>query len=242
MKILVVSAHPDDEVIGIGGILKKLSKTNEISILFLADGITARKKAGHENVSKYDVNKQDEIQMKKEIEIRKKHAKNALRILGVNKMKFLDLPDNELDLVPFLKIVKEVEKEIINIEPNIIFTHHHNDLNVDHRIAFKSVITAARPLKDSKIKTLYSFESISSTDWNVPYKFRPNEFVDISNEINFKIKALKEYKNEIRDTPHPRSPEMLKAVAMRWGGLYGFKFAEALELIYDRNTFFENLK
>jgi len=139
-----------------------------------------------------------------------------------------------LDLVPFLKIVKEVEKEIINTEPNIIFTHHHHDLNIDHRIAFKSVITAARPLPESRINSIMSFEIISSTDWKKPYQFNPNMFVDISKEIKWKIKALKEYKNEIKKFPHPRSVMAIDALSNRWGSLYGMQSAEAFEIIFKK--------
>ena len=238
MKILVVSAHPDDEIIGMGGTLKKLSKDNDIEILFLADGITARKQGGFENSNKYEVTKKQKESMRIEIEKRKKHADNALKLLGVKQTKFLDLPDNELDLVPFLKIVKEVEKEIEKTKCEMIFTHHHNDLNIDHRFAYEATITAARPLENSKINSVMSFEAISSSDWRQPYSFKPNLFIDISKELSQKIKALNEYKNEIRKFPHPRSKEALEAAAIRWGSLYGYKAAEAFEIVYTRSQNF----
>ena len=237
-KILIISAHPDDEVIGIGGILKKLSKQHEINILFLADGITARKNSGHVNSTNYEPTEKMKAEMQKEIDIRKRHAKNALKVLGVKNMKFLDLPDNELDTVPFLKIVKEVEKEIKSTKCNMIFTHHHNDLNIDHRIAYEASITASRPIFNSKIKAVFSFEAISSTDWRKPYKFNPNTFVDISKELPYKLKAIKEYKNEIQEFPHPRSLKAIEANSVRWGSLSGLKAAEPLELVSSRITDF----
>lgn len=238
MKILVVSAHPDDEIIGMGGTLKKISKDNMIKVLFLADGITARKQSGFKNSNKYEITEKQKQSMNREIEKRKDHAKNALSILGIKETKFLDLPDNELDLVPFLKIVKEIEKEIEKTKCDVIFTHHHNDLNIDHRLTYEAVITAARPFEYSKVNSIFSFESISSTDWKQPYSFKPNLFIDISKELPQKMKALKEYKNEIRKFPHPRSKKALEAEAIRWGSLYGYKAAEAFEIIFTRSKNF----
>jgi N-acetylglucosamine malate deacetylase 1 len=238
MKILIVSAHPDDEIIGMGGTLKKLSKNNDITVLFLADGITARKQGGFTNSSDYETTKPQDEQMKKEIEKRKIHAKNALKVLEIRKTIFLDLPDNELDLVPFLKIVKEVEKEIRKTKCDTIFTHHFNDLNIDHRFAYEATITAARPLENSSVNSIISFEAISSSDWRQPYSFKPNLFIDVSKELSQKMKALKEYKNEIMKFPHPRSIEAIESLAKRWGSLYGYKAAEAFELIFTRSKSF----
>ncbi len=236
MKILVVAAHPDDEIIGMGGTLKKLSKNNSISVLFLADGITARKTVGHTNSSNYESSKTEKQGMLQEIKQRKIDAKKALKIVGISKMNFLDYPDNELDLVPFLKIVKNIETEIQKTKCDVMFTHHHNDLNIDHRIVYDATITAARPLPNSNISALYSFESISSSDWRKPYQFNPQLFVDISKELVVKVKSLQAYQNEIRKFPHPRSKEMIEITAKRWGSLYGFKAAEAFEVIYQRIT------
>ena len=234
MKILIVLAHPDDETIGMGGTLKKLTRHNEVLALFLSEGITSRKRAGYINSPSYEVTKEQIKKMSKEIEIRKKHTRHALDILGVKKIRFLDLPNNELDAVPLLKIVKEIEKEITSSKCGMIFTHHYNDLNIDHQIAYNATITAARPLFNSPVKSIVSFESISSTDWRKPYKFNPNMFVDISSELKHKLKALREYKHEIRKFPHPRSEKTVEATAIRWGSLYGVKAAEAFEIVMTR--------
>jgi LmbE family N-acetylglucosaminyl deacetylase len=234
LNILVVCAHPDDETIGMGGSLKQLSKKHDINILFLSDGILARRKSGYVTNSEYDMSDTELEKLKQEIEIRKKHAEKALLVLGVKKMRFLDLPNQELDQIPLLKIIKEIEREIETTHCDVIFTHHYNDLNLDHRVAYEATITAARPVPWSNISSILSFEIPASTDWRRPYKFNPNFFVDINTSMNSKIEALKEYEYEIRKSPHPRSKEMTLAIAQRWGSLSGYEYAEAFEIVFSR--------
>ncbi|CAI9832575.1 Uncharacterized deacetylase, LmbE-like [Nitrosopumilaceae archaeon] len=234
MRILVVAAHPDDEVIGMGGTLKKLSKKHSIDVLFMADGITARKRPGYGNSVRYDAGGAAEKAMAREIEERKKDAKRALKRLGVSSMKFLGMPDNEMDTVPFLKIVKEVEAEVARTKCDTIFTHHHGDLNIDHRLSYEAAVTAARPMEGSGVNLLASFEVFSATDWRHLHSFRPSMFVDITSEMPYKASALGEYRNEVRKYPHPRSKRALEASAGRWGSLYGYGYAEAFEIVYVR--------
>lgn len=234
MNILVICAHPDDETIGMGGTLKKLTKSHKIKVVFLSEGITARRKSGYVNSPQYDITHEEMQKMKKEIEVRKKHARKALKILGVQKVRFLDLPNQELDQIPLLKIIKEIEKEIVETKSSLIFTHHHNDLNLDHRVAYEATITAARPVPGSKVSTIISFEIPAATDWRKPYKFNPNLYIDISSQLSAKINALKAYEYEFRKPPHPRSKEMTEAVAKRWGSLSGYKASEAFEIVMSR--------
>ncbi len=234
MNILAVCAHPDDETIGMGGTLKKLSKDHDITVLFVAEGITGRRQSGYENNPAYQTTDDENKKMQDEIEIRKNHAKNALSLLGVTKIRFLDMPNVELDQIPLLKIIKEIEKEIEETNANIVFTHHFNDLNIDHKVVYDATITATRPLPDSSVFGVLSYEIPAASDWKHPYQFRPNFFVDISKELDSKINALKEYHYEIRDSPHPRSKKMMEATAMRWGSLSGFHAAEPFEIIRMR--------
>lgn len=234
MNILVVCAHPDDETIGMGGTLKKLSNDHDITILFVAEGVTGRRKSGYENHPDYDVSDEEMEKMKEEIKIRKEHAKSALNVLGIKKVCFLDLPNVELDQIPLLRIIKEIEKEIKQTKCNMIFTHHFNDLNIDHSVVYDATITAARPIPRSTVFAVVSYEIPAATDWRYPYQFKPNLFIDITEELDTKIQALNEYHYEIRTIPHPRSKEMIEASAMRWGSLCGYNAAEAFELVRMR--------
>ena len=234
MNVLVVSAHPDDETIGMAGTLKQISKHHDVKVLFLSEGITSRRSTGYVSIPKYKISKAEMTKMDAEIALRKRQAKKALKLLGIKNMRFLDLPNLELDQIPLLQIIKEIEKDIQEIDCDIIFTHHWNDLNIDHRIAYQATITAARPIPTSKISKIISFEIPASTDWQRPYKFNPNLYVDISKELDVKLKALAEYKYELRKFPHPRSKEATIAVAKRWGSLAGYQAAEAFEVILSK--------
>jgi LmbE family N-acetylglucosaminyl deacetylase len=164
-KILVIVAHPDDEVLGCGGIIARLTQQrNEVYTLILGEGVTARDK------------KRTRKRRKKEIADLRKQARKANKILGVKKVYFFEFPDNRFDTVPFLEIVKKIEKLKKRIKPEIILTHHEKDLNIDHQLTFKAVVTATRPLPEETVKKVYSFEVLSSTEWNYPLSFSPNVF------------------------------------------------------------------
>lgn len=221
-KILVVAAHPDDEILGCGGtIAKHALQGDEVYCLILGEGVTSRYSQPKE------ANQEELKQLKSE-------AEQAARILGIKKLFFKDFPDNRFDTVPLLEIVKAIEEMKEEIKPDVIYTHHQGDLNIDHQITFKAVLTACRPMKDETAREIYSFEVPSSTEWSSPDAknyFIPNVFVDISETFNKKIEALKVYQGEVREYPHPRSPEALRAIALRWGSTVGCQAAEAFELI-----------
>lgn len=218
--ILVIAAHPDDEVLGCGGTIARLIKEGfEVYTLILGEGITSRD------------DMRDRKRREEEITELKGEAKEANKILGVKEVFFYDFPDNRFDTVPFLDIVKVVEKVKNSINPEIIFTHYEMDLNVDHQITYRAVITGTRPLKEESVKEIYSFEIPSSTEWRYPLNFSPDVFFDISTTIDIKIRALEKYKTELKKYPHPRSLEGVKLIAKNWGIKVGLEYAEAFKVV-----------
>jgi len=231
MRVLVLVAHPDDEVLGMGGtILRHAQNSDYVKVVYFATGITSRRSKNYQNNRLYNQNKNDTKLLKKQIENLRKDAKKSCEILKVKSIKFYDFPDNEMDKIPLLKVVKVVEKEINEVKPDRIYTHHYHDLNIDHRTVFNATLTACRPI-DSIVKEIITFEVPSSTEWNYPTKFNPNYFVNIKIQLHRKIKAMEAYKNEIRDFPHPRSVDNLRNVAGHWGSVSGNIAAEAFEII-----------
>ena len=212
----MVAAHPDDEVLGCGGLMARFRKEGHaVFTLILGEGIVSRKPGDGKN--------------RLEIEALKKAALRANRILGVKKVFFRSFPDNKFDTAPMLDIVRAVEEIKKEIKPEIIFTHFARDLNIDHRCAYQAVITAARPLSGEGVREIYSFEVLSSTEWAYPLSFSPDVFFEISRTVDIKLKALKEYKNELRRPHHPRSVEAVKLNARLWGIKTGLEYAEAFK-------------
>jgi LmbE family N-acetylglucosaminyl deacetylase len=221
-RVLVVAAHPDDEILGCGGTAARLVvEGHEVHFAILGEGITSR----HPQRSDADGNQVTALH-------RQAHA--AAMKVGVKNLVLHKLPDNRLDTVPLLEIVKLVEGLVDQIRPNVIYTHHPGDLNVDHGIVHRAVLTATRPDNGSRVREIYAFEVPSSTEWafqRVEPSFRPNVFVEISQTLEAKIAAMECYESETRRFPHPRSPEALRALATRWGSVVGCAAAEAFELV-----------
>ena len=234
MNILVLAAHPDDEILGMGGTIKKFTKQkNNVKIVIFATGITARRSTNYKNSPNYEIDNKTNQKMNKQIISLRKDAKNAAKILGVNDIEFLNFPDNEMDLISNLQITKAIEKIIKKFKPDQVFTHTNFDINVDHRALYNATLTATRPKKGSKIKKVFAFEIPSSTEWFFPTQFSPNVFVNIGSEIKTKIQALSKYKTEIEDYPHPRSKVAIESISKKWGSVSGYNNAEAFYLIRE---------
>lgn len=232
MKVLVIAAHPDDEVLGMGGTITKYVKDgHELKIVIMATGIISRRSSKYTNSTSYQVNEKTIEKMKGQVNALQKDSIKAAKIMGVKNIEFVDFPDNEMDKISNLEITKKIESSIADFRPDVVFTHSQNDINVDHRMIYDATITATRPNSKYQVKKVISFEVPSSTEWYFPAKFSPNIFVDISKELTAKIRALSAYKTEIRDFPHPRSKEGLTVIAKRWGTVSGFSAAEAFCLV-----------
>lgn len=222
MNVLVIAAHPDDEVLGAGATIARYSQRGTlVDILILGEGITSRVNSGDALQSEGLIQLQDE-------------AFKAAKVMGARPPKMEGLPDNKFDTVPLLHIAQIIEAEIDRVKPEVIYTHHPSDLNIDHRITFQAVLTATRTMAGTCVKRLYSFEIPSSTEWSFGQfepPFRPTTFVDVSSTIEAKLRAMACYQGEMRSYPHPRSLEALKIIAQRWGTVAGFRAAEAFQLI-----------
>lgn len=224
-RIMLVVAHPDDELLGLGASMHKLIKqfNCKIKVIILGEGITSRS------------NSRDVKKWKKELTTHKQNIKNAAKAIGYHEVKTYDFPDNRFDSVALLDLVKVIEKEKDDFKPEIIFTHHGGDTNVDHRQTFDAVITATRPMSHEVVKTIIAFETPSSTEWQAstyPNYFKPNLFLEVSKkDVDAKIKGMESYEFEKRKYPHPRSPKALEIQCQRNGVIVGKEYAEAFMLI-----------
>ncbi len=222
-NVLVVAAHPDDEILGCGGRLAAhADKGNSVHVLILAEGATSRAEV------------RDAEKDAPAISALRQAAEKALRAIGGQSLSFGNFPDNRMDSVDLIDVIKKIEHEIAATEPSVIYTHHAGDLNVDHRIAAQATMTACRPLPGRRPCSVLAFETVSSTEWALPtpqHVFVPTVYADISRQLDRKLAALELYKSEMRDFPHPRSIEAVRALAAKRGSECGRESAEAFMLL-----------
>lgn len=219
-KILIVAAHPDDEVLGCFGAVSRMIKglncqKHEAFSLILGSGKDSRGGVSQD-----------------EKEILQAEMLKANEVIGIKEVFNGNFPDNAFDSVPILKIIKFIENITQKIKPDIIFTHHNGDMNIDHQITQQAVLTATRPMIGESIKEIYSFYIASSTEWgSYTSTWQPNVFIDVSQTIEDKISAMACYKSELREYPHPRSLEHLRDLAKVAGSKVGLKAAEEFRLL-----------
>ncbi len=214
--VLVVAAHGDDEALGCGGTMARhKAQGDAVDVLLVADGVTSRGAAADAGP-------------------RQAAAAEAARILGSERPRFLNFPDNRLDTVALLDVVQAMEEVIAEVHPDIIYTHHGGDLNIDHIITHRAVMTACRPVPGQPVQAIYGFEVQSSTEWgsvDQDSQFRPTHFVEISQQLKAKLAALDCYKDEMRPFPHARSGEAVTALARLRGSQVGLNAAEAFTVL-----------
>jgi len=217
-KVLLIVAHSDDESFGCGGLIKKLSlNKNTIKVISFTNGVGSRSKNNTEEISK-----------------RKKSSINASKILGFKWLAQYNYPDNQLDKISLLELIKIIEKHKNKFQPHIVLTHNFSDLNIDHRRIAEATLTAFRPEPKEKLEQLITFEVPSSTDFRVlknKKNFLPNYFLNIEKFLKFKIKAIKCYKQELKKYPHSRSIVGIKNLNKIRGNQSGLNYAEAFEII-----------
>lgn len=222
-KVLVVVAHPDDEVLGCGATIRKLvCEGAKVRVLILGEGSSAR----------YPREMMDSKEVRRDIQQRRQFAEKSFAILGVADVVYGDLPCGRFDTVPIIDIGKLIEASIADLSPDTVMTHFGNDANSDHRLTFNAVIAATRPTPGSCVRTVLSFETPSSTEWRFVEAFQPNCFIDVGNYIDTKIAAFDCYAStEGREFPFPRCEEGLRITARYRGMQVGVLNAEAFQIV-----------
>lgn len=220
-EVLVIVAHPDDELLGLGGTIRRLANEGKnVHAVILAEGLTSR--ADHREDADFS-----------QLDLLREDARRAAAIVGYQSIDFWSFPDNRMDGVELLDVVKVVSQFVKKYSPDTIFTHHHGDLNIDHRRTCEAVLTACRPVGDYSVKRIYGFETPSSTEWNYLNEepFCPNVYFDVTDTLEAKISGMSCYRSESTTYPHPRSSKALRALAEYRGSNAGYELAEGFELL-----------
>ncbi len=222
-RILILAAHPDDEILGCGATLVKLLREGaKVRVLFLGEGSTCR----------FTDPESDEALNK--VQERTSAAERSLSIIGVDDYEFCNLPCGRFDQFPIIEINKLIETEIQSFKPNKLFTHSDTDSNNDHRVVFRATIMATRPCNDHIVNQLFCYEVLSSSEWSFGESFNPNYFVEVQPyDLEKKWEALECYGSEMRKYPFPRSYEGMRNLAMQRGMQCGRDYAEAFKLIRE---------
>ena len=214
--VLIIAAHPDDEVLGCGGVIAKhVSQGDEVHTVFMSDGVKSRSQFLEENLSQ-----------------RMDASKLAQSLLGIASSQHLGFQDNRMDSIALLDIIQKLEPVIDKLKPSVVYTHHYGDLNIDHQLTHSAVITACRPVPNFSVNEIYGFEVLSSTEWSNSQQsiFKPTFYADITNYISKKISAARAYEEEMRDPPHSRSIKHIEILAQHRGFSIGVDMAEAFEV------------
>ena len=220
-RVLIIAAHPDDEILGCGGLISKHQSQGVIfKVIFIGEGSTCR----------FEDSRCDEGLMA--VKQRNSAAIEALKSLKVEDVEFNNLPCGRLDQIPIISINKIIEKGINVFMPDTVLTNSPYDVNNDHKIVFNATVMATRPGAQNHVNTLMCYEVLSSSEWAFINSFTPNLFEELTEkDVQSKWHALSLYESEIRNYPFPRSNEGIRALAMTRGMQSGFNYAEAFHLV-----------
>ena len=196
-SILIIAAHPDDELLGVGGTAALHARAGaRVPSVIVCEGESLR----------YG----DRVVEMEE------HSRAAAAALGVEDVRFLRFPDQKLDTFTLTDVITPIEQVVREVRPRIVYAQNGSDINRDHELLFKAILVATRPTEDF-IEAVYTYDTASSTEWAYPRAFAPDTWVDISSTLDQKIAAMECYESELRDYPHPRSPKALRMKAHAWG-------------------------
>jgi LmbE family N-acetylglucosaminyl deacetylase len=217
-RVLVVAAHPDDELLGLGAtVARHVEAGHEVTAVIVSEGATSRYASGAEQTLR-------------------DAARAAAATLGVTDLRFLGLADQKLDALPLMEVIRPIEQIVAEIRPQVVYAHHWGDLNRDHRVVSEATMVACRPVGDAFPRRVLAFETPSSTEWSAPdvsLQFVPTVFVDATGTIEKKLRAMACYTTEVRPAPHPRALESLRSRAQYWGQIVGKSYAEAFVLVRE---------
>jgi LmbE family N-acetylglucosaminyl deacetylase len=217
IKVLVIAPHPDDEVLGLGGtIARYVDEGNEVHVLIVTRG----------DPSMFDPASVEQLG---------RESAEAHRVLGIHKTMFMDgFPAALLDTIPHARLNAALGEVIAEVDPQVVYVPFYGDLHLDHRLVFESAMVAIRPRQLGALRLVYAYETLSETNWNAAYvtpPFVPTDFVDVSPYLERKLEAMGAYQSQLKEFPHARSLESLRALARHRGATIGFEAAEAFMLI-----------
>jgi LmbE family N-acetylglucosaminyl deacetylase len=217
-RILVIAAHPDDELLGLGGtVARHAAAGDDVCTLIVSEGASSRYGFGA-------------------VEDLRTAARAAAAVLGTRDLRFLGMKDQYLDELPIIEVTRPIELLVRELRPDIVYTHHWGDLNRDHRVVSEAVMVACRPVGDDYPHRLLCFETPSSSEWSstdLSLAFVPNYFVDISATVDKKLQSMSCYPSELRPHPHPRALDSLRTRAAYWGQIVGKAYAEPFVLVRE---------
>jgi LmbE family N-acetylglucosaminyl deacetylase len=210
-RVLVIAAHPDDEVLGCGGTIALHTQAGDsVTTVIVCEGVSLRYSASDCTLSA--------------------DVRLAAQTLGTHDVRLLEFPDQRLDSIPLTDVIIKLESIVREIKPHLVYCQYGGDINRDHELLFKALLVATRPTEEA-IEAIYSFDTASSTEWAYPRSFIPDTWVDISQTLDVKLAAMACYRTETRDYPHPRSLKGLTYRAHAWGNQSCLEAAEVFMTI-----------